>query len=389
MLNLQKIKLTEGKQKMHPVSFTGKRLATVFRAVAKNLSNDIETTQTDLENAILFRANGLVKACGESFQFDRIERTDADGHEAYTLTNADGEKLTAFVGTSEKAIFTTSRVTGEHKMTLRRDYTLGTKILKDLTFGAESTEKQTSALIYLSYGYNSWAPEEERALLECMKTLADITIQNNRYYKYYHSASVARAFETKKNINEETKRAMADSRLNAYFSGVEFDDDVDLTKVKQFERKALVFLQIFGIHKSKPVIRFRKLGKYSSAKKTVKGLYFPEINNIAVDFRDGKVDSFVHEYGHFADHELSDNISLSLEKDFKPILEDYRKRIKGIENEEYYTIPTEVFARAWQMYIGEQYNDKDINDYNSDEPQFAPLVEMKAEVMAYFEKVLG
>ena len=55
----------------------------------------------------------------------------------------------------------------------------------------------------------------------------------------------------------------------------------------------------------------------------------------------------------------------------------------------YYTIPTEVFARAWQMYIGEQYNDKDINDYNSDEPQFAPLVEMKAEVMAYFEKVLG
>ena len=109
MLDLQKIKLTEGKQKMHPVSFTGKRLATVFRAVAKNLSNDIETTQTDLENAILFRANGLVKACGESFQFDRIERTDADGREAYTLTNADGEKLTAFVGTSEKAIFTTSR----------------------------------------------------------------------------------------------------------------------------------------------------------------------------------------------------------------------------------------------------------------------------------------
>lgn len=41
------------------------------------------------------------------------------------------------------------------------------------------------------------------------------------------------------------------------------------------------------------------------------------------------------------------------------------------------------------MYIGEQYNDKDINDYNSDEPQFAPLVEMKAEVMAYFKKVLG
>lgn len=30
-----------------------------------------------------------------------------------------------------------------------------------------------------------------------------------------------------------------------------------------------------------------------------------------------------------------------------------------------------------------------VNDYNSDEPQFAPLVEMKAEVMAYFEKVLG
>lgn len=41
------------------------------------------------------------------------------------------------------------------------------------------------------------------------------------------------------------------------------------------------------------------------------------------------------------------------------------------------------------MYIGEQYNDKDINDYNETAPQFAPLVEMKAEVMAYFEKVLG
>ena len=177
---------------------------------------------------------------------------------------------------------------------------------------------------------------------------------------------------------------MTESPLNVFFKEVEFDNDVDLKKVKKFEQEAMLFLHMYGKNDNKPTLRLRKLGKHSSANKIVKGLYYPANNNLIVDYRNGRVDSFVHEYGHYLDHTLSDE-DLSLSSEFANILTEYRSRLKT--SSDYYRIPTEVFARAYQFWISEKNINADINDFDPTRKEFEPFVEMKEKVNAYFDKI--
>ncbi len=69
--------------------------------------------------------------------------------------------------------------------------------------------------------------------------------------------------------------------------------------------------------------------------------------------------SFVHEYGHALDYATGSGL-LSMRDDFKPIVARYRENLslngKGtyVANKaEYYTAPTEVFARAFELYVSE------------------------------------
>lgn len=177
---------------------------------------------------------------------------------------------------------------------------------------------------------------------------------------------------------------MTESPLNVFFKEVEFDNDVDLKKVKKFEQEAMLFLHMYGKSDNKPTLRLRKLGKHSSANRIVKGLYYPANNNLIVDYRKGRVDSFVHEYGHYLDHTLSDE-DLSLSSEFADILTEYRSRLKT--SNDYYRIPTEVFARAYQFWISEKNINADINDFDANRKEFEPFVEMKEKVNAYFDKI--
>ena len=189
----------------------------------------------------------------------------------------------------------------------------------------------------------------------------DIFLQRE-YEKDIDKQTRASAWQTKKNINKETRKIMETTTLNKYFQFIEIDNDVDLGLFSQFEKE---MERMHGIlpktGDTPPELRLRKLGNHHAL-----GLYVPQKNTIAIDFRDTNDDiggvglqSFVHEYGHALDYATGSGL-LSMSDDFKPIVARYRENLtlngKGsyVANKvEYYTAPTEVFARAFELYVSE------------------------------------
>ena len=196
----------------------------------------------------------------------------------------------------------------------------------------------------------------------------------------------AKSWQTKKNINKATLDAMEKSSLKQDFKDLELDNDVDIDKFKKLEpeiRETVKFLPQ-STNDEKPILRFRKLGNHHAT-----GLFVPFNNTLAVDFRSYEskseyrpsgvgIESFIHEYGHFLDYnannsELSKNGQtrqyanrfrhiLSMQDDFKEILHQTQHEIQnrvanGLKMSShfvnYYTTPTEVYARAFEVYSSE------------------------------------
>ena len=162
--------------------------------------------------------------------------------------------------------------------------------------------------------------------------------------------------------------------------------------------------------KNVPILRLRKLGNHKAA-----GLYVPSLNTIVVDFRnpseihgnhaekEASFSSFIHEYGHYLDYNLvnSDGMttSLSLEPEFRPIIEKYVEQLKenGIYSQShgktanYYAVPTEVFARAFEVYAYEKGLRSPLmksEDYGT-EPQYVSFTpEIREEITKYFDEKL-
>ncbi|WP_194943354.1 LPD1 domain-containing protein [Enterococcus casseliflavus] len=190
----------------------------------------------------------------------------------------------------------------------------------------------------------------------------DIFLQRE-YEKDIDKQTRASAWQTKKNINKDTRKIMETTTLNKYFQFVEIDNDVDLTLFSQFEEEMERIHDILPKTGEKlPELRLRKLGNHKAL-----GLYVPTKNTIAIDFRDTDdeiggvgIQSFVHEYGHALDYSTDNGRLLSMGDDFKPIVARYRENLslngKGsyvAEKAGYYTAPTEVFARAFELYVSE------------------------------------
>lgn len=76
---------------------------------------------------------------------------------------------------------------------------------------------------------------------------------------------------------------------------------------------------------------------------------------------------------------------MSLSSEFADILTEYRSRLKT--SNDYYRIPTEVFARAYQFWISEKNINSDINDFDASKAEYEPFIEMKEKVNAYFDKI--
>lgn len=166
----------------------------------------------------------------------------------------------------------------------------------------------------------------------------------------------ARAFETKKNIPQKTLDIMKSSSLNEHFTFVEIDEDVDLEKFSMVEDE-INSIPKYLIDSVDVELRFKKLGKHGSKTKIVTGLYFPTKKTICVEVKDTK--SFVHELGHAIDHRKGYMESFSTSDKFKSFLRRTVDRLKEneIKNIEYFATPTEVFARAFEVWLSKNYKD--------------------------------
>lgn len=172
------------------------------------------------------------------------------------------------------------------------------------------------------------------------------------YYKdLANTSDHAKSFQQKKAIPESTAKAMESSLFNNFFGHVEIDEDCDPAKVEEIAEEFRAFHDTFLPHLAteETVIRFRRLGNHHAA-----GLYYPSHDCICVDINNPH--SLIHEYGHCIDYRLG---SLSAKEDFAPIRDRYRDLIKGEEslkkvrgkyNLGYFSNPTEVFARCFEMY---------------------------------------
>lgn len=402
MLDLQK---NFAKKELRRISINGKP-STVFRRIAKNLASDFDYDEKYLEESVLLRVKTIdffikkrefvscrtIEMSDLKGEFAKLAERNYPSAKVFELVDTKGKSAFAFLSDEERCA---SRffidAPNVSFFSLKEEYTVGTKMIEDLVH-ENSKEKQSSEPFskIAVYGFTEkWitrfqSTDAWEKIIESLKRLDGFVLQNNMYYDYAHDSDVARAFEPKKNVNESTQKAMTESPLNVFFKEVEFDNDVDLKKVKKFEQEAMLFLHMYGKGDNKPTLRLRKLGKHSSANRIVKGLYYPANNNLIIDYRKGRVDSFVHEYGHYLDHTLSDK-DLSLSSEFADILTEYRSQLKT--SDDYYRIPTEVFARAYQFWISEKNINADINDFDANRKEFEPFVEMKEKVNAYFDKI--
>lgn len=239
----------------------------------------------------------------------------------------------------------------------------------------------------------------------------EVAVQHE-YERNLESQFRADPATTKANINEETQKVMDNTELKEYFKFVELDNDVDLKLFGDFEREMHRVQEVLPkINDTKPDLRLRKLGNYKAA-----GLYFPFNKTIALDFRSDSTEnrdeykpsepgirSFIHEYGHYLDYNLvnSDGMttSLSLEQEFRPIIEKYVEQLKenGIYSQShgktanYYAVPTEVFARAFEVYAYEKGLRSPLmksEDYGT-EPQYVSFTpEIREEITKYFDEKL-
>lgn len=376
MLDLQKNFATK---KLHKISLNGKP-SNIFRKIAKNMALDFDYDEKYLEESILSRLNSLefffkkrefvsckkIKMSDLKSEFAKQAKFRYSSAKVFEIADKQGEKAFVFLSDEDACgSYVFRMVPNISFFPLREDYTVGTKMIEDLVSEKLKEAQNSESLSQVAfYSFNerwltSWVNRSQsmsdlwNLIVESLKQLDGFVLQNNMYYDYAHSSEVARAFEPKKNVNESTQKAM-------------------------------LFLHMYGKNDNKPTLRLRKLGKHSSTNRIVKGLYYPANNNLIVDYRNGRVDSFVHEYGHYLDHTLSDE-DLSLSSEFADILTEYRERLKT--SNDYYRIPTEVFARAYQFWISEKNINEDINDFDPTRKEFEPFVEMKEKVNAYFDKI--
>lgn len=207
------------------------------------------------------------------------------------------------------------------------------------------------------------------------------------------------------------------------YDGQEFD-------YKQFKTVEADFEQICNKlpHAlAHPELKFRKLGKHKAT-----GLYDPILNIIAVDVRD--TTSFIHEYGHYLDYNHGTNGEYSLSEEFEFIISSYKnnfnlfftkkeeelrntlmalgkerngyelisikEKLKAEELDnlraakkliDYYTTPTEIFARGFELWVFETItsdskllNSRDV--YNN-QIEYASFKGLKESLFSFFNNI--
>ncbi len=178
------------------------------------------------------------------------------------------------------------------------------------------------------------------------------------------NSSYAKTYMTKKNIPLKIQNFMKNNHFLAMFGEVEADELCDLEKLNQLAEEFIVLSKQLYLPQAKDhSLRFRRLGHHKAA-----GIYYPGFNTLAVDI--DSPHSFIHEWFHLIDFE---NLLLSADSDFKPLLNLYRRLVdesievlgeedatyqawfqkKSKYSRAYYLSNEEAFARMGELYVSE------------------------------------
>ncbi|HFI0144876.1 TPA: hypothetical protein ACGOR8_001953 [Streptococcus suis] len=181
-----------------------------------------------------------------------------------------------------------------------------------------------------------------------------IRFQMNRRYGSNSGKLIATIRDNKKYQDTVFNRTTIFNQLG--FKEIEIDTqkydgtEFDYQEFKKVEKDWEKICNLVPHTDKVPALKFRKLGKHKAD-----GLYVPALNIMAVDVRN--TSSFIHEYGHYLDFCLGTLYDqLSTKKNFAPILEGYinglmRMKLPEGFKFEYFTTPTEVFARSFELWV--------------------------------------
>lgn len=248
-------------------------------------------------------------------------------------------------------------------------------------YGLEYTVEDFENLLNFKFLTNQKVdiPEKIKYLIcECALAVTHTQMSNILLEEYNKESSsiYAKAFNTKKNIPEKIKAVMRNNNFLELFSYVELDENVDVEKFYLVENEFEIIKNLFKLDrfiKSDAELRFKRLGKHRQS-----GLYYASTNCICIDI--DSPSSFIHELAHLIDNKLMYNQVASLSNEFRLIAIEYRRELekqaellldtevianltddeielnKAISKEykrkkmNYHT-PTEIFARAFEIYL--------------------------------------
>lgn len=248
-----------------------------------------------------------------------------------------------------------------------------------------------------SWKYSKWLSVYETAL----DTIINV--------EYNHSLNREYARESGKTISTfRTDKKYQDEALNKStlfnkmgFRKVEIDtqkyegETFDYEEFSKVEQDFLGVLDRLPQAKAQPELKFRRLGKHKAW-----GIYSPALNILAVDVR--HTESFIHEYGHYLDFKHGDEVYSEMST-FFPIIKAYEKKLTELAEDSkyaqkltakrmsYYLIPTEVFARAFELWVsGTIVSDATIisstERYNS-QPEYIAFSHIKELVFSFFNAI--
>ncbi|WP_346835933.1 LPD1 domain-containing protein [Paenibacillus polymyxa] len=177
-------------------------------------------------------------------------------------------------------------------------------------------------------------------------------------------STYAKAFQDKKYVSGKVLSVMEKNDFLTHYGKVELDNDVDLVRFNSLELEFNDLKNKIYIPKASDYsFRIRKLGQHRAA-----GLHYSSFRATIIDIE--HPNAYIHELGHQIDHTMIRNKIMSESLDFLGIIEIYEKlteeSVKHLPNEDpfkqtwngtskynrsYYFQPTEVFARAYELYI--------------------------------------
>lgn len=236
--------------------------------------------------------------------------------------------------------------------------------------------------------------------LETLSALEDAQREGQNFIaqaKYVRdtNSKVATAFDDKKNLPKTHQDAMETTKLSkkngGMFTNVELDGDVDLEEYKSFESDILDVQDKLpkGAEEKMPSLRIRKLGKHSSHKKTVQGIFSPSKNTVVLDVNTSE--AFLHEMGHH--HDLVQQNNASLSQEFKGIHRDYSNNLEESDAKRaaYLKTPTETLSRGFEVYAVEKLgiNNRLVNPERFDGNDYKPFMEpeSKKRLFAFFDNM--